>query len=358
MRLQVDVVLGGDELDAGVAVTRGDGAGQQADGLAGVDSGLSGNGEVGVFATGQGQGFAVGELQALAGDATDAGLTALEDGRIGEVREFVGGTRVLLLGVALGGALVFRIDHAPAEGVQGFEWSGLFVDFALVFALRAEAAGELDGLVGGGGLVEGLGEGIGLFEQGDGGGHVAGGLFRGAGPCRDDHALPGTQGAPGVGAEFDAGAAEGTAVVVGLVDEVAEVELAAVLGGGELDALLLICVVEGQLVVALPSEFLALEARQRGGVAMAAGGAAVPGGAVAAGGVALAAGAVVGGGIEERITGFGLALTARRGVDTPLPLAVVEGAEEDGAVDVAAHEVDEDFLSDTGSHCQPIPAPA
>ena len=68
MRLQVDVVLGGDQLDAGVAVTRGDGAGQQADGLAGVDSGFAGNGEIGVFATGQGQCFAVGELQALATD--------------------------------------------------------------------------------------------------------------------------------------------------------------------------------------------------------------------------------------------------------------------------------------------------
>ena len=137
------------------------------------------------------------------------------------------------------------------------------------------------------------------------------------------------------------------------MDEVAEVELAAVLGGGELDALLLVGVVEGELVVALPSKFLTLEAGQRGGVLVTAGGAAVPGGAVAAGGVALAAGAVVGGGIEERITGFGLALTARRGVDTTLPLAVVEGAEEDGAVDVAAHEVDEDFLPDAG---QPLPA--
>ena len=38
----------------------------------------------------------------------------------------------------------------------------------------------------------------------------------------------------------------------------AEVELAAVLGGGELDALLLVGVVEGELAVALPSEFLLL----------------------------------------------------------------------------------------------------
>jgi hypothetical protein len=136
--------------------------------------------------------------------------------------------------------------------------------------------------------------------------------------------LSGTQGAPRVGAEFDAGAAEGAAIVVGLVDEVAEVELAAVLGGGELDALLLVGVVEGELAVALPSEFLALEAGQRGWVAMAAGGAAVPGRAVAAGGVALAAGAVVGGGIEERITGFGLALAARVAV-TPPSLARCRG---------------------------------
>lgn len=352
LRLQVDVVFGGDQLDAGITFARDDGAGQQANGLAGVDSGFAGNGEIGVFATGQGQCFAVGELQALAGDATDAGLAGLEDGRVGEVREFVGGMDVLLLGIAPGAFLIPAIDHTAGDGVQGFEWSGLVVDFALVFALRADTAGELDSLVGSGGLVEGLGQGVGLFEQGDGGGHVAGGLFRGAAPCGDDHALSGTQGAPRVGAEFDAGAAEGAAIVVGLVDEVAEVELAAVLGGGELDALLLVGVVEGKLAVALPSEFLALEAGQRGGVAMAAGGAAVPGRTVAGGGVALATGAVVGGGIEERITGFGLALAARGRSHTALPLPVVEGAKEDGAVDVTTHEVDEDFLPDAG---QPLP---
>ena len=141
------------------------------------------------------------------------------------------------------------------------------------------------------------------------------------------------------------------------MDEVAEVELAAVLGGAELQALLLVGVVEDELVVAGAAEFFAFEAGECGGVAVALGGAAVPGGAVAAGGVALAAGTVVGGRVEERVGVAGVAgvLAARGGEAAALPLAVVEGAEEIGAVDVATEEVDEDFLPDPG---EPLPAHA
>ncbi len=78
----------------------------------------------------------------------------------------------------------------------------------------------------------------------------------------------------------------------------------------------------------------------------------MPGRTVAAGGVALAAGAVVGGAIEEGVTGFRLALAAGGRRDTALALPVVEGAKEDGAVDVTTHEVDEDFLPDAG---EPLP---
>ena len=87
--MQVDVVLGGDELDAGVAVTRGDGAGQQADGLAGVDSGLSGNGEVGVFATGQGRKT----------DATDAHSVALIGTRVAGLGPVVNDAQLTVLRV-------------------------------------------------------------------------------------------------------------------------------------------------------------------------------------------------------------------------------------------------------------------
>ena len=95
---------------------------------------------------------------------------------------------------------------------------------------------------------------------------------------------------------------------------------------------------------------------------VAVGGGAVPGGTVAAGGVALAAGAVVPQGdflrgvcrrLEARVACFVLALAAGGGGDTALALSVVEGAEDDGAVDVAAHEVDENFLPDAR---QPLPA--
>ena len=359
LRLQVNVVLGGDEFDAGVAFARFDGAGDEADGLAGVDAGFAGDGEVGVFAAFQDEEFAVGELEVLSGDLGDAAFPGLKNDGVGEVGLFVlPGGGVLLLGVALGGVLILAVDHAAGYGVQGFDRGGFVVDPAFALALAALVAGKLDGVVGAGGLVEGSGEGVGLFEEGHGGGHVAGALPGvGVGPGGHDEALLGAQGAPGVGAQFNAGAAQGAAVVVGLVDEVAEVELAAVLGGGELQALLLVGVVEDELVVAGAAEFLALEAAERGRVAVALGGPAVPGGAVAAGGVALAAGVVVGGGVEQGVGFAGVAgvLAARGGEAAALPLAVVEGAEEIGAVDVATEEVDEDFLPDPG---EPLPAHA
>ncbi len=165
LRLQVDVVLGGDQFDAGIALSRGDGAGQQADGLAAVDSGFAGDGEVGVFTTFENEGFAVGVLEVLSGDGADSGFAGLDDSGVGEVRAFVGaGVGVFLLGVGLGGVLVLGVDHATADFVQGVERGGVVVDPAFVLALAADGAGELDGLVGGGGLVEGFGEGGGLVE--------------------------------------------------------------------------------------------------------------------------------------------------------------------------------------------------
>lgn len=191
LRLQVDVVLGGNELDAGVALAGLDGAGQQADGLAGVDSGFAGDGEVGVFSAFKGKGFAVGELQVLPGDGGDAGFAGLEDGGVGEVWKFAGGLGVLVVGVCLGCVLVLGVDHAAGDGVECFEGGCLVVGPGLVVALGAEVGGELDGVVGGGGLVEGLGELAGLFEECHGGGHVAGGLSGGDGPGAHDEALPG-----------------------------------------------------------------------------------------------------------------------------------------------------------------------
>ena len=191
--LQVDVVFGGDEFEAGVALPRFDGAGQEADGLAAVDAGLAGDGEVGVFAAFEGEGFAVGVVEVLPGDVADAGFAALDDGGVGELWAFVGTSGdVFLLGVAFGGVLILGVDHAAGYLVQGFERGGVVVDFALPFALAADAAGELDGVVGGGGLVECLGQGVGLFEERHGRGVVAGGLAgAGVGPGGDDQALPG-----------------------------------------------------------------------------------------------------------------------------------------------------------------------
>lgn len=137
LRLQVDVVLGGNELDAGVALACLDGAGQEADGLAGVDSGFAGDGEVGVFAAFEDEGFAVGEVQVLPGDGGDAGFAGLEDGGVGELRTFVGGLGVLVVGVCLGCVLLLGINHAAGDGVERFEGSCLVVGPGLVLALAA-----------------------------------------------------------------------------------------------------------------------------------------------------------------------------------------------------------------------------
>lgn len=157
-----------------------------------MDSGLAGDGEVGVFAAFEGERFAVGELQVLPGDGGDAGLAGLDDRRVGEVRKFVGGLGVLLLGVAFGGVLVLGVDHAAGDFVQGVQGGGLFIGRGLILPVGADTGGELDGAVGGSGLVECFGERVGLFEERHGGRHVAGGLGGGDGPGADDQALSGT----------------------------------------------------------------------------------------------------------------------------------------------------------------------
>lgn len=191
LRLKIDVVLGSDELDAGVALACLDSAGQQADGLARMDAGSAGDGEVAVFSTGEDEGFAVGEVEVLPGDGADAGLGDLDDGGVGEVRQFAGGLGVLVPGVALGAVLVLGVDHAAGDFVQGVEGSGGGVDLALVCFLAADGAAEADGFMGGGGLIEGVGELPGLFEERTGRCDVAGGLGGGAGPGGHDDALAG-----------------------------------------------------------------------------------------------------------------------------------------------------------------------
>ncbi|MCD2341532.1 hypothetical protein LRH25_14405 [Ideonella azotifigens] len=109
-------------------------------------------------------------------------------------------------------------------------------------------------------LAQGLAQGLQLPGQRDAGGVVAGGFCRLRPEAADQHALAGAQRAIGVGAQFQPGAAEAAAVVVGLVDQVTQRELAGVLGAGQLHAQLLVVVIEHQLVEALAAELLALVA--------------------------------------------------------------------------------------------------
>jgi hypothetical protein len=107
---------------------------------------------------------------------------------------------------------------------------------------------------------------------------------------RDQEANAGTYGAVAVGAQFGAGAAQAAAIIVCSVDQVAEIGFARATAALELDAALVADVVEQQLVVAGPAEFLAADAPLGGAVAVTSvvGSGTMPQRAVAAGQVALA----------------------------------------------------------------------
>src|SRR5450830_1992288 len=113
------------------------------------------------------------------------------------------------------------------------------------------------------------------------------------------------------------------------------------MGRAQLNPALQVRVVEQQLVVAAAAEFLGAHAPLGGGVAMAVVGArgAVPYGAVAGGEVALRRRRMVAGRLEDgrRIVAV-CRLPAGRGGVAALALAVVQGADDDGAVDVVLDE--------------------
>jgi len=86
-------------------------------------------------------------------------------------------------------------------------------------------------------------------------------------PGAEVQALLGAQGAIGVGAQLEAGAAQGAAVVTALVDQVAEVELGVAVAAVQLGAHLTGGVVHHPLVEAAAADFLALvAAHQTAGV--------------------------------------------------------------------------------------------
>jgi hypothetical protein len=203
-------------------------------------------------------------------------------------------------------------------------------------------------------LAQRIGELGHLALQGHAGGVVARGLAGLGGVAAEEHALAGADRAVGIASELKAQAAQAAAVVVGLVDQVAEVELRGVLRCGQLGSELLVAVVEDELVVAaaLVVELGAFVAAQRCGVGLAAGRdvggtRTMPGRAVAGGGVGLRAGGVVG----ALFVGAGIllgALAAGGGGGAGLALAVVEATDDEGPFDVAADEVHQHLLAQPG----------
>ena len=124
----------------------------------------------------------------------------------------------------------------------------------------------------------------------------------------DEHALPCAQCAPGVGAQFEALASGLTSAFASGVDEVAEVELGFGVFGAEFGAFFLGGVVKQEFVVAAAFVGFGFDAGEGFVVGQAAG-------------------------VAEAGWGVG---------------AVVEAAGDDGAVDVAFDEVDQDFLANSG----------
>ena len=238
----------------------GDGTGQDTDGLAGVESGLVAGDELGVLAAMDAGDFAVGELHILSCDDVESGLGGDGDDSVGAVRDFaLIWLGVSVAGVGLGVAVIALADHAAHSGVECFERAFLVTEHAAVSPITAEVTGVLDCLMRFGGVAEGVAERDGLFEVGHAGGVVAGGVALAAvvlnGVAGDEVASTGTQCAIGVGAQFCAQSSEAATVVVGIVNQVTEIERGAGLGGGELDAALLVTVIKLELVVTTATEF-------------------------------------------------------------------------------------------------------
>jgi hypothetical protein len=134
--------------------------------------------------------------------------------------------------------------HIPTAGLAQAALRGLDA---------ADVAGQLHGLVGLRGLGVALRHGFELPDQSHACGVVACGLGLLCTVGADEQTLAGSQGSVGVGAQLEAQAAEAASVarfaIAGLMNQVPEVQLAGVLGGGELNAKLLVGVVEDEWVV-------------------------------------------------------------------------------------------------------------
>ncbi|NKG03118.1 hypothetical protein GO287_05060 [Ralstonia solanacearum] len=354
LRLHVEVVLPRRQLQPDVVVPRLRQPRRHADALPRVEARLLAHRDVGVLAAGQCDALAVGELQVLPGDRHQARAAGQLHRRFALMRHLALRGGVACGRILLGRIKRFAIDHARS--------SRLLLGERRVVVL---GGGQGCGLVRGGALAQRCGELFGLPDQRDAGGVVAGRhslAARGIAVSGQQHTGLAAHRAIAIGAQLEALAPEAAAPVVLLVDQVAQVQLAVGLRGGQLRAQLPVAVVEDEQVGAAPAVLGALEAAEGGGVAVAfgLGAQAVPCGAVAGGEIALrAGGAVAAQTVEGLRVGFlpdALGdLPARGRRNARFALAVVERADHHRLVDVVFLELDQHFLADTR---QPLPAHA
>lgn len=220
-----------------------------------MDAEFVGQREVAVLSAGEGDGFAIGELQAVSGDEAEATFGCEGEQGVGTVGDFsfacCGG---FVSGIAER-RVVFCIQHAAGCAVLCADGGFLFVQCARIGLRAAHVRSDRDGLVRSGDPAGVADELPGLFEQRDGCGGVACRFAGGLGdialntPCREQRAVCGTYCAVAVGAQLEAVTAMTAAVVVGLMNEMTEIQLTGRLGRGELNALLVVAVVKHKLAV-------------------------------------------------------------------------------------------------------------
>lgn len=280
--------------------------------------------ELGVLAAGDAGVLAGDEDVVLRGELGDAaGGAVLEAGGVpgGDgAGAALGGLDVAVTGLA-GATLLGGLHDVEGEG-EGLDGGEVFCR-GVAFEIGVLLLGEVG---------EALAEALGSFGLGDGFAAVellAAGVGPGVGA--EEEAAAGSEGGGCAGGEFAAVAAVGLAGVVGLLFEVAELEVALVFGGGEFDAGLAGAVVEDELVepaqaVAAVAELLALDAGEAGVVGVGCG---------------LFAGEE-GGGVGAGLHGAAADPVA---LGVAAALAVIGGADDDGTIDVAILEGDDDFLA-------------
>jgi hypothetical protein len=285
--------------------------------------------QVGVLAGGEAQAFAAGQDEVGRGELGDAA-----GGSVVQARLRPGGDGAAAAAGGFDVAFAGRAGARALRAVEDLKGVGqTLADRELVGLGLAFEAGVLflrD-------VGQAGGEALGVFCLGDGFAAVEVVTARtGPGVGAEQQAAAGAQRDGALGGEFGAVAAVGQAGVVVLLLETAELESAVLFGGAEFDARLAGGVVEDELVVAaLPGlagvELLGFEAGEAGAVLM---------------GFGFFAGEE-GGGVGAGLHGAAAELVA---LGVGAALAVVEAADDEGAVDVAVLEGDEDFLAGAGNH--------